>query len=85
MKPLFWLFWTIRMQECTNETMRMQEWAYFQAQVLGHTSRPHLDLWVPFCVLLGVPKWPQNGGKNGIKTCFLVVLDHFPQMNGPNN
>jgi hypothetical protein len=48
-------------------------------------SCPLADIKLPFCVHSRVPKWPQNEGKNSIKTSFLVVLDHFSLKNGSNN
>jgi hypothetical protein len=58
--------------------------AYFQAHELGHISCPLGNLWRPFWVDLGVPKWPPLKQKQQKKS-FLVVLDHFSLKNGPTD
>jgi hypothetical protein len=58
-KTIFWMFWTI-----SPTRMGLLIWlrAYFQAKILGHTSRLLAGFCVPFLVHLGVPiaQMPQN-------------------------
>jgi hypothetical protein len=56
-KNSFRLFWNI-----SPKRMGLMIWlgACYLVLTLGHTSRPLANLWGPFWVDLGVPKWPRK-------------------------
>jgi hypothetical protein len=67
--------------------MRLMLWlgAYLEADTLGHTLSPLSNLWRPFWVDLGVPKWPPKNKSSIKKKSFPVLLNHVSQKNQPND
>jgi hypothetical protein len=56
-KTIFWLFWTI---SHTRMDILISLGPYYQAKILGHTSRPLVGLSLLFKVHWGVPKCPKT-------------------------
>jgi hypothetical protein len=72
-KPFFWLIWTISSKKMG---LMIWLWAYFQVWTLGHTSSSLGAFGYFSWSIWRCPNSPRMA-KNSIKTCFLVVLDHF--------